>query len=99
MVSIFYWIVGICKFVANLIYSSADWKFLSQWFREREPSRSFQIFFQNRLTEHNRNDSSKCLQINNGVTNQRQGLDNHIEEAYMIIIPHISKSVESGLKK
>lgn len=29
----------------------------------------------------------------------RQDLDNHIEEAYMIIIPHISKSVESGLKK
>lgn len=57
------------------------------------------FFFQNRLTEHNRNDSSKCLQINNGVTNQRQDLDNHIEEAYMIIIPHISKSVESGLKK
>lgn len=57
------------------------------------------FFFQNRLTEQNRNDSSKCLQINNGVTNQRQDLDNHIEEAYMIIIPHISKSVESGLKK
>ena len=46
----------------------------------------------------NKNDSSKCIQIINGVTNERPDLDNHIEEADMRIIPHIAKSIESGLK-
>ena len=46
----------------------------------------------------NKNDSSKCIQIINGVTNERPDLDNHIEEADMRIIPHIAKSTESGLK-
>ena len=46
----------------------------------------------------NKNDSSKCIQIINGVTNERPDLDNHIEEADMRIIPHIVKSIESGLK-
>ena len=46
----------------------------------------------------NKNDSSKCIQIINGVTNERPDLDNHIEEADMRIIPYIVKSIESGLK-
>ena len=46
----------------------------------------------------NKNDSSKCFQIINGVTNERPDLDNHIEKADMRIIPHIAKSIESGLK-
>ena len=46
----------------------------------------------------NKNDSSKCIQIINGVTNERPDLDNHIEEADMRIIPHIAKSIESRLK-
>ena len=46
----------------------------------------------------NKNDSSKCIQIINGVTNERPDLDNHREEADMKIIPHVAKSMESGLK-
>ena len=46
----------------------------------------------------NKNDSFKCIQITNVVTNERPDLDNHIEEADMRIIPHIAKSIESGLK-
>ena len=46
----------------------------------------------------NKNDSFKCIQIINGATNERPDLDNHIEEADMRIIPHIAKSIESGLK-
>ena len=46
----------------------------------------------------NKNDSSKCIQIINGVTNERPDLDNHIEEAHMRIIPYIAKTIELGLK-
>ena len=46
----------------------------------------------------NKNDSSKCIQIINGVTTERPDLDNHIEEARMRIIPHIAKTIELGLK-
>ena len=46
----------------------------------------------------NKNDSFKCIQITNVVTNERPDLDNHIEEADMRIIPYIVKSIESGLK-
>ena len=46
----------------------------------------------------NKNDSSKCIKIINGVTNERPDLDNHNEGADMRIIPHIAKSIESGLK-
>ena len=45
-----------------------------------------------------KNDSTKCIQRINGVTNERPDLDNHIEEADMRIILHIAKSTESGLK-
>ena len=46
----------------------------------------------------NKNDSSKCIQIINGVTNERPDLDNHIEEADMRIKRHSANSIESGLK-
>ena len=46
----------------------------------------------------NKNDSTKCIQRINGVTNERPDLGNHIEEADMRIILHIAKSTESGLK-
>ena len=46
----------------------------------------------------NKNDSSKCIQIINGVTNERPDLDDHIEGADIRIISHIAKSIESGLK-
>ena len=46
----------------------------------------------------NKNDSTKCIQRINGVTNERPDLDNHIEEADMRIILQIAKSTESGLK-
>ena len=46
----------------------------------------------------NKNDSSKCIQIINSVTNERPDLDKHIEKAAMRIIPHIAKSIESCLK-
>ena len=59
------------------------------------------FFFQNKSVERNRdiilsgylsnkNDSSKCIQIINGVTNERPGLDNHIEGADVRTIPHIT---------
>ena len=78
--------------------------------RKRTFKKSPELFFQNKSAEHNgdiilsgslsnRNENSKCIQIINGVTNERQDLDNHIEEAYMRIISHIAKSVESGLEK
>ena len=47
----------------------------------------------------NENDSSKCIQINNGFTNERAGLDNHIEGADMGTILRIAKLVESRLEK
>ena len=47
----------------------------------------------------NKKISSKCIEIINGVTNDRPDLDNHMEEADMRIIPDIAKSTESGLKK
>ena len=46
----------------------------------------------------NKKNSSKCIEIIIGVTNERPDLDNHIEAADMRIIPHIAKSIESGLK-
>ena len=46
----------------------------------------------------NKSDSFKCIQIINGVNNERPDLDNHIEEADMRIIPHIVESIESGLR-
>ena len=46
----------------------------------------------------NKNDSFKCIQITNVVTNERPDLDNHIEEADMRIKRHIANSIESGLK-
>ena len=46
----------------------------------------------------NKNDSTKCIQRINGVTNERPDLDNHTEEADMRIILQIAKSTESGLK-
>ena len=66
-------------------------------------------FFHSKSADHNvdiilsgylssKKDSSKCIQIINGVTNERLDLDNHIEEADMRIKRHIAKSFESGLK-
>ena len=66
-------------------------------------------FFHSKSTDHNvdiilsgylsnKNDSSKCIQIINGVTNERPDLDNHIEEADMRIKRHSANSIESGLK-
>ena len=46
----------------------------------------------------NKNDSSKCIQIINGVTNERPDLDNHMGEAHMRIIPYIAKTIELGFK-
>ena len=47
----------------------------------------------------NKHNSSKCIQIINGIINKRPDLNNNIEEADIRIIPHIAKSIESDLKK
>ena len=75
-------------------------------FKQREPTRNFKTFFSKTNQQiiilsgylSNKNDSSKCIQIINGVTNERPDLDDQIEEADIRIILHIAKSVESGLK-
>ena len=107
--SFFHWTVSVCKFAGNIIYSRTDRKVLGWRFKQREPSRNFKTFFYDKSADHdvdtilsgylsNKNDSSKCIQIINGVTNERPDLDNHIEEAHMRIIPYIAKTIELGLK-
>lgn len=57
--NILYWTVNVCKFAANITYSSVD--------------------------------SSKCIQMISGVTNERSDLGNPIEEVNLRMIPHITK--------
>ena len=107
--SFFHWTVSVFKFAGNIIYSRTDRKFWADDSHKENLQEISRRFFHNKSADHNvdiilsgylsnKNDSSKCIQIINGVTNERPDLDNHIEEADMRIIPHVAKSIESGLK-
>ena len=107
--SFFHWTVSVFKFAGNIIYSRTDRKLWADDSHKENLQEISRRFFHNKSADHNvdiilsgylsnKNDSSKCIQIINGVNNERPDLDNHIEEAITRIIPHVAKSIESGLK-